>query len=61
MAIYKRDGYTVDQTAKNHHIWIFRSDKPVLHSQVDRELTEQELSDYLDNYFKLMEELENAK
>lgn len=59
MATYKRDGYTVDQTAKNHHIWIFHNDKPVLHAQVDRELTEQELANYLDNYFKIAEVFDN--
>lgn len=61
MAIYKRDGYTVDQTAKNHHIWILYNDRAVLHAQFDRELTEQELSEYLDNYLNLMEVIDNAK
>lgn len=56
MAIYKRDGYTVDQTAKNHHVWILHNDKPIMHAQFEKELIEQELSDYLDNYLKLMEE-----
>lgn len=52
MISYK--GYEVGQ-ASNHHIWISKDDRAVMHAQCDKKLTDDELKEMVDNYIELKE------
>ena len=50
-------GYTVVQSPRNHHVMIGKDGKRVFHGQVDHQMTEDELREYVDNFITLAAEL----
>lgn len=54
-------GYTVVQSAQNHHVMIGKDGKRVFHGQVDHSMTDDELREYVDNYITLAGELGVSK
>lgn len=46
-------GYKVGQ-ASNHHVWITKDDRMVLHSQCNKPKTDDELRKMVDNYIEIL-------
>lgn len=54
-------GYTVVQSAQNHHVMIGKNGKRVFHGQADHSMTDDELREYVDNYITLVGKLGVSK
>lgn len=54
-------GYTVVQSAQNHHVMIGKNGKRVFHGQVDHPMTDDELREYVDDFIALAGKLGVSK